>query len=201
MRAVGRARGGYTLVELMVVAAISSVVAAGTGSLLFGTYRLSRGALAETEAMLRIRNIRDRLLFRVEPAHDGVCWAGALSGGGRGAEGGAKVLMSTYGIGISDGKARAQQIQLVRHEAVVNGKWSGWLVNENDRAHAGWLHPDESGYLPAVGWLDDSHLAERNLIFLNLEPGIGRRERRTRVAVPVFGKVQPRNSADVFGGR
>lgn len=201
MSDTGKARRGFTLVELVVAGGISTLVLAGVASLFVGTYRLSRQALADTEAMIRLRAVRERLLFQAVPEHDGIWWAGVLSGSGRGVEGGTKILMNAYGIGLADGRARAQQIQLVRHSEVVAGTWRGWLVNDGDRNSPDWLRPSGAGCIPATDWLDDTELAGRNLFFVLLETSVGGDSRRMRVAVPLFGTVQARNSTDVFGRR
>lgn len=200
MRSAGSHRAGYTLVEVLIASGLAALIFGGLGSLLIGTYRLSRLALAETELMLRLKEVRERVLFHAAPAHDRTVWSGVLSGGGKGTEASIKVLMDSYGINLDDGKARTQQIQLVRHAETVAGKSAAWLVNDGDRTIYSWFRPANASFL-ADDWLDDTLVKSKGVFFLNLESEADGLSRRSRLTVPLFGRVQPKDSTEVFGRR
>ena len=75
----GASKGGFTLVELMVTSAISVLILGAVVSSFVGGIRLLKATFATAEMSLRTRDLRDRLLFRAAPIHDGTMWAGLLS--------------------------------------------------------------------------------------------------------------------------
>ena len=73
-------RFGFTLVEMMFAVTIFSVVMLAVLSSFIGSIRLMKVTFATAEMSLRVRDLRERLLFHAAPPHDGTIWAGLLSG-------------------------------------------------------------------------------------------------------------------------
>lgn len=71
-------RTGFTLVETMVAAAITTIVSAAVFSTFLSAHRLMRTAMAEAELSLGARAVRDRLLFRLPEEVVGQPWTGLL---------------------------------------------------------------------------------------------------------------------------
>ena len=110
------ARRGFTLVELMVTMTISAIIMAALGSSFVGGIRLLKATFATAEMSMRVRDLRDRLLFHAAPPHDGVVWAGLLSGTNstdvlEGNE--TKILMHCAALKFTDNTPVNQTIQLI----------------------------------------------------------------------------------------
>ena len=194
-----RGRRGFTLVEMMFASTILTLVLGGVFSLFLGVQRLSRTAFAEAELAVRMRELREKLLFHAAPPHDGKVWSGILSGTASGnravVEGGVKVRMDTcWGLETASVKPVAQTVELVRR---TDGDRS-WFGNDGDRHderwQVKWLCPGGYSNLPAEGFVDDEHL-DAGVFFVALEMSANGVTRRERVTVPVFGALQP------MGGR
>ena len=112
----GPSRFGFTLVEMMVVVTIFSVVTAALASSFIGGVRLLRATFATAEMSLRVRDLRERLLFYAAPPHDNTVWAGLLSGTNATdvLEGNAtKILMHCAAMKTTGGTTAHQTIQLI----------------------------------------------------------------------------------------
>ena len=185
--------GGFTIIELMFVAALFSVILGGAGTFIIGAWRMSRSAFADATLATELREVRERVLFHAAPAHGGTVWSGVLSGGDPGVENSMKVLMSANGVKVSDGGVAGQNIQLVRH----SDSQGGWLLNDGDRTMDKWLRPMESRYLSS-DWIEDGKLASRGVFFIDLAASRYGVTRHARLAVPLFGRVQANNSTGLF---
>lgn len=69
-------RRGFTLVETMVSAAIGVLVLTTVMSAFLTSQRMLKTAMCEAELSLAMRELRDRLLFRVSPTIDGKVYSG-----------------------------------------------------------------------------------------------------------------------------
>ena len=65
-RNVAERRGGFTLVEVMVVSAISLMVLAATVTVLVASQRGLQSAMAQIQMAVELRMLREKLLFRVD---------------------------------------------------------------------------------------------------------------------------------------
>lgn len=183
---------GFTLVELMFSSTIFVLVLGGVFSLFLGVQRLSRTAFAEAELSVRMRELREKLLFHVAPPHDGKVWSGILSGSSSGpvVEGGVKVRMDTcWGLETASVTPVAQTVELVRRTEGARR----WFGNDGDRHDeqwpVKWLCPGGYSNLPAEGFVDDKQL-DAGVFFVTLEMSANGVTRSERVSVPVFGVRQ-----------
>ena len=198
MRAVCQ-RGGFTLVEVLFATAIFALVMGGVGTFLVGAFRMTKGAFAMTTLAVQQRELRERLLFRAVPVHDGVVWPGVLSGGKERVsvvEGGAKILMSAGGVNLATGAAvdpAGGNLHIVRHASARGG----YLVNDGDRTlRERWLRPMAAACVPAA-WVEESADFTSVRVTLGGElDGVGV---TNRVVAPRFGLAQPTPSTAAFG--
>ena len=195
---------GFTFVETMVATVAMSIVLGALLSSFLATQRMLRLSMAETELSIAARQLREKLLFHAAPPIDGVTYAGILSGTNANSvvEGGTSpnILMTCAGIGSSFSDVRAQSMRIMMWGASS----SHYLLNEhipNKDAHAGWLKPG------GLFLLDDSiadvvsyDVADGEIyrLYVNInlkagvkDPGGADIVRRERIAVPVFGRLQP----------
>lgn len=207
MKAAPHARAGFTLVELMVTTFIIVLVMGGLGTFFLGAHRLVKGAYAEAELSMQLRLLREKLLFHIAPPHNGKVWAGLLSGANIGSspvvENSMKVRMAAKGIDLTDGTACNQTIELIpRTQSAGGGTTARWFGNDGDRVDDQWQRPylrPISSYL-GDDWLNESVLS-RNLFFITLDATMNGFNRRERLAVPVFGRLQQRTTGGVFHGK
>ena len=217
-----KSTAGFTLVEMMIASFVAVVLFAGVGTLLLGTENLATDAYCEAELSIKTRELRERILFQAAPYDDGKISSGLLSGTIGEANSlrlGTKALVFAPAINVAAGGTGArgvstvsQRIEFVRDS--VDGAEAGYLVNDGQFGAArenwfrltgvGWIGTRklEVGYLPD-DWLSgelitDNPKTTRNLYFLNISNQLGRITYRTRIAVPVFGANQVRNTASVF---
>jgi len=192
-----RSKPGFTLVEAMFAVFVFGLVAGGLMTLVVGIQRLTCETVARAETSVRMRELREKLLFHAAPPHDGRVWSGLLSGSDEGTvlEGDTKIKMYTaYGRDMAQGQAVSQRIELVpRSESGAAGTVR-WLGNDGDRTddrwRFKWLCPGGFSNIPSQYWLDGTRLADYNLFFVTLEMTAQGVTRRERMAVPLFGKVQ-----------
>ena len=209
MRAAEHGRAGFTLVELMVASAVAVILLTALVSSFIGSMRMMASGFSSAELAIRTRELREKLLFHAAPVHDGVVWAGLLSGGNANAylEGnGEKVLLrgtalKNGGAGTSD-----QEIQLVFRDANTE-HCTLWSEDRSDERFGWrWLHPGGLDFFAGA--------SEPGQIFVRdrLDEGrfyINVTARKTvagftashdeRIVVPVFGRVQ-RTESDGTGG-
>ena len=214
------ARPGFTLVETMFASAVSALVLGGVASFMLGAGRMARTAFAEAELSVQTRQLRDKLLFHAMPQGGGVCWPGLLSArasrsDGDVVEGGSKLLMKVYGAGVGDGKlyfstspegaagvigdtSSRHNLQLVARSETAGGSTMKWLGNDDDRSaehgNLGWLRPTRFGYLED-GWADGGMVLSHGLLFVEIAASMGGVSSRERVAVPLFGREQVKNTS------
>lgn len=200
-------RKGFTLLELMTAGAIFTLVIAGVGSALIGIVNLSRTAMYEAELSVRMRELRDKLLFRAAPMRGRVVYSGLLSGAAPSGSGyglgGGKITVAAGGFDTLTGGAVDQRVELVRHSG------EDWFLNDGESPrHEKWLHPGGIRVLPESGVIEDksnySGGASFNCYAINLESRIDVTAssrsvvRRERIVVPVFGAEQKLSSKGVF---
>ena len=197
-------RFGFTLVEMMVVVTIFSIVTAALASSFIGGVRLLRATFATAEMSLRVRDLRERLLFYAAPAHDNTVWAGLLSGtnGTDVLEGNAtKILMHCPALKNANGTTANQTIQLIFKDY---GTKNCRLFSE-DRYDEGWpqrwlnpggmnLFADSGATVPLVSARKADNTEDHSRFYIHLT---GRMdiaglpiEHNERIVVPVFGRQQ-----------
>ena len=196
---------GFTFVEVMVATAIMGIVMTAVMSSFIALQRMFKTAMVEMELSLAARQLREKLLFRAAPVIDNVTYAGILSGTNASSvvEGGAtpNIQMSCAGIGTSLADLRPQSMRIL-----MSGKH---LQNErmpNKDAHADWLWPSgislaDSSISDVVGYDEDSVGIYRLFLNINLKANVNNHDgtpiiRRERIAVPVFGRLQPFQDAN-----
>lgn len=200
----GTSRRGFTLVELMLTVTIFAVVMVAVSSAFIGGMRLLKATFATAEMSLRARDLRDRLLFHAAPPHDGIVWAGLLSGTNNTdvLEGNAtKILMRCTAFKPADNSVVAQTIQLIFKDSGTP-KCSFFSEDRYDeRWQHRWLNPGglhllaDSQNTPPLMWARKANNTEdHNRFYINLS---GRTdvaglpiEHNERIVVPVFGQQQ-----------
>ena len=195
-------RAGFTLLEVMFATAIFSIVAASVATFFIGVQRLSRRAMATAELSTAMREMREKLLFHAQPAGDGVVWSGLLSGVSRGSspiEAGIKVLVDAPVFTVDGGAVSLGEIQLLND--------SGRFKNDgaSDPWRTLWFRfggSVEGGAESGLCYLGDDvfedGVASLGLYFLNLSASEGGVVHGERIAVPVFGTEQVKNTTSVF---
>ena len=195
-------RAGFTLLEVMFATAIFSIVAASVATFFIGVQRLSRRAMATAELSTAMREMREKLLFHAQPAGDGVVWSGLLSGVSRGSspiEAGIKVLVDAPVFTLDGGAVSLGEIQLLND--------SGRFKNDgaSDPWRTLWFRfggSVEGGASSGLEYLGDDvfedGVASLGLYFLNLSASEGGVVHGERIAVPVFGTEQVKNTTSVF---
>lgn len=193
-------RRGFTLVELTVASGIMVLAIGGVLSLFAGVRRMTGTAVSEAELSIRMRELREKLLFHAAPPHDGRVWSGVLSGTHTSSvvEGGRKIVMSrAYGYDLTGSQIVSQRIELV---PVTSGS-ATFFGNDGDRHDERWRHRwlDPGG----ISWLSDRYLdstalSRGSVFYVTLAASANGLTRRERVAVPVFGKAQRTLDGKVF---
>lgn len=211
----GHHRAGFTVVELAIASSIVALVIGSLCSTIMGVQKLVSRSYTEAELSIRMRALREKILFHAAPPHDGKVFAGVLSGmtTSRSAlpiEGGIKINVLAGSMKLSDGSSQDQNIQLVLENS-SQGSSRKYFKNDGEtgfqRLH--WLRLENAGdgrtATANLGYLGENALvddllgtARRNLYFINLSAKLGDIERRERVVVPVFATEQVRNDNSVF---
>jgi len=180
---------------MLVAVVIFTLVVAGIGTSFVAVMRLSRRAMAEAELSVRMRELREKLLFHVAPPHGGRVWAGLLSGE-RGVEAGVKIRTPAEGYDLATGVGVPQTIELVRHSGRVG------FVNDGDRTDDAWDHrwlaPGGFAMLPEAEALGYAQQDSRFFYTITLEASAQGVTRRERIVVPLFGRAQLENEGNVF---
>lgn len=199
-------RRGFTLLELMTASCVIVLVVGGVLSAFVGIWNMTGTLVAEAELSMRMRELREKLLFHTAPPHDGCVWSGVLSGadGGAVVENGFKIKMgSAYGYDTVNSRVVNQRIELVPVESEGKAFFGNDGDRHDERWETRWLNPGRIGWLPEEDRLDDEELAKRNVFYITLEASVkssprGVVTRRERVTVPVFGRQQRTLSGKVF---
>lgn len=224
-------RKAFTLTELMIGTAIFTIVGASLSSAIVGANKLVAQAFNEAEISVRMREIREKILFRAAPSHNNVLWSGILSGAPRVVvqstgreveypvvENHDTIKMVTHGVDVSKivGKISSlgktsqtkvdQTIELKKKTATVNGKTVGYFANYGDSTDQSngyrWLNLGGGiGYLDDNDFIDDFVLSTKNILFITLRADLKGFVRRERIAVPVFGKEQRYEVGKIFGDK
>lgn len=201
---------GFTLVELMITVVVAAIVMTAVASSFIGGIRMLGQVYVESELSVRTRELREKLLFHAAPSHDGVVYAGLLSGtnANQVIEGNCeKILMyaTVLRTGATNGQVTAANMANQRTELVFrdsNSKRCSFFNEERYDQNAAfrWLRPGNLDFFagrPSTG-------SSAGIITLDgQDPGrfyINVTARKTvagftvghneRIVVPVFGKVQ-----------
>ena len=197
-----RRRAGFTLLEVMFATAIFSIVAASLVTFFIGVQRLSRRATATAELSVAMRELREKLLFHAQPPDDESVRSGLLSGSKRGPspiEAGIKVLVDAPVFTLDGAAVSLGEIQLLND--------SGRFKNDGatDPWRTLWFRfggSVEGGASSGLEYLGDDvfedGVASLGLYFLNLSASEGGVVHGERIAVPLFGVEQVKNSTSVF---
>ncbi len=197
-----RRRAGFTLLEVMFATAIFSIVAASLVTFFIGVQRLSRRATATAELSVAMRELREKLLFHAQPPDDESVRSGLLSGSKRGPspiEAGIKVLVDAPVFTLDGAAVSLGEIQLLND--------SGRFKNDgaSDPWRTLWFRfggSVEGGASSGLEYLGDDvfedGVASLGLYFLNLSASEGGVVHGERIAVPLFGVEQVKNSTSVF---
>ena len=195
---VTHSKSGFTLVEMLTATVIFSLVIGGIGTFMIGAYRMTKGAFAMATLSVQQREIRERMLFRVAPVHEGVAWPGMISGANDNLSvigSGEKILMSAAGVNLETGAAVqpvGSNIQIARQTSVRGG----YFVNEGDETMGErWLRPLDATCVPD-SWVDES--TGYTSVLVTLGGALDGVAVTNRVVVPRFGIVQPTPSTDLF---
>lgn len=210
---IGKDRRGFTLVEAMIASSIFVLIVAGSLTMITGLTRLIGQGYQTAELSIRMREIREKLLFHPMPPHDGKFYPGVLTGSPVSSlpiEGGIKIYVETPVtkndgsiVKSGNGSIVYSKLQLVKSSQQANGGYSFRNDSESQEYYrTRWFSLGPVGYLGSDP-LDDSLLSTdsrltKNLYFVNLEASLGGVSRKERVAVPVFGYEQKKNATSVF---
>lgn len=186
-------RRGFTLLEALIAVSIFALVSAGVGSAFVGVVRMSRTAMAESELAVRMRSFREKVLFHVEPPHDGKVWAGLLSANGGVGEG-ARVQASGEGYDLSTGVSAVQSVSF----ADAAGRYDNGGAGAGATRNRNWLNPAGVAITPGDDGLDFADQADKHLYAVDLRAESQGVVRRERVVVPIFGQIQIKNTGSVF---
>ena len=207
-----RRRGGFTLGETRVALGIGGIVLTAVLSSFLAAQNMLHTAMAESELSLAMREMRDKLLFKVSPDISGNHYAGLLSGvemNENDVRGYNSVEMNGHTVGSSLSSEAGSSVRLLLWQ--VGGK--KMLINErtpNKDAHVRWLWPGSLALADCNALSDilsfDSRNASGSNVYrlhfdIGLEADVHRHDgshivRRERVSVPVFGKIQPMQDLD-----
>ena len=74
-----KGRPAFTLIEVLMASAITTLVAASLATFFIGSQRLIRDSYIESQLSLKLREQRERLLFQTMREGGNVAWGGLLS--------------------------------------------------------------------------------------------------------------------------
>jgi len=192
-------RGGFTVVETMIVSAISAIIAVAICSGASACYQFYESMMADTELSLRGRELRDKILFHEVAPHNGVFHTGLLSG--------TSVNIDTVALNMdcetvgASGTRGSRRLRLM-----LSGSGNGrCLFEDATRVSSKWLAPGATWV--NTDWdslVDTTDLATKKRFYVNLPLSISVRRplggtavltRAERITVPLFGKVQPTDTS------
>ena len=206
-------RFGFTLVEMMFTVTIFAIVMLAVSSSFIGSIRLLKMTFATAEMSLRVRDLRERLLFHAAPPHDGTIWAGLLSGTNsmdvlEGSP--SKILMYSAALKNASGTTADQRMEVIFKDYGTE-KCSFFSEDRYDeRWSQRWLNPgglnllaDSSATAPLVWARNKDNAEDKTRFYIHLT---GRMDvaglpvvHNERIVVPVFGRQQE-TRADGKGG-
>ncbi len=192
-------RRGFTLVEVMLVSALSALVFGGLASFIIGSHRMVRDAFQTVELSINMRLLREKLLFHAQPVSDGVVWSGLLSGSGQtrgaGVLSGSGIAMASNGVNIETGRPVLQSIDIGVEGRGTASAPKRFLVNDSGADGGGdsWLIPSaDLGYFDnhfEVVEVDGQKILQIDLLAA-MNKGTNGVVRAERITVPVFGTFQ-----------
>ena len=200
-------RRGFTLVEMMTVTAIGVVVLGAVLSSFMAAQRMLHTAMVESELSLAMREMREKLLFRVSPDVSGNHYGGLLSGSNLNeseVRGMNSVEMAGHTVGSSLASTSDSSVRLLVW--TVGDK--KMLINErtpDKDGHVRWLWPGALALAGCDSMADILGYKSRNVngsnvyrLYLDIGiasdvqmPDGSQIVRKERVSVPVLGKLQP----------
>ena len=200
-------RRGFTLVEMMTVTAIGVVVLGAVLSSFMAAQRMLHTAMVESELSLAMREMREKLLFRVSPDVSGNHYGGLLSGSNLNeseVRGMNSVEMAGHTVGSSLASTSDSSVRLLVW--TVGDK--KMLINErtpDKDGHVRWLWPGSLALSGCDSMADILGYKSRNVngsnvyrLYLDIGiasdvqmPDGSQIVRKERVSVPVLGKLQP----------
>lgn len=145
-------RRGFTLVEMMISTAIGAVVLATVMSAFLTSQRMLRTAMCETELSLAMRELREKLLFRVSPTIGGKTCSGlagatAVDASGRPTRNSFENQVQQGYVELYAPAVKGTLAQVTQESMRIMGHTVGTkklVINEHtpDRdRHLGWLWP------------------------------------------------------------
>lgn len=99
-----RGRPAFTLLEVLLASAVTTLVAASLVTFFFGSRRLIRDAYVESQLSLKLREQRERVLFQTMREGGNARWGGLLSALDLKVEA-ARTRYTAVGIDASSGRA------------------------------------------------------------------------------------------------
>ena len=214
-----RARRGFTLVEVMMVAAIGGIVLTAILSSFMAAQKMLLTAMVESELPLAMREMREKLLFKASPDISGNHYGGLLSGTNLN-ENAAQNLssrsieMSGHTVGSSLSSTSDSSVRLL----VWTVSDKKMLINErtpNKDAYVRWLWPggmslvkrepnsgedeDDVSMSDVLGCLPRNRNGSNIYrIYLDIDQKMLLKDntrivRRERIGVPILGKLQPKD--------
>ena len=185
---------GFTLLEMMTAVAIFTLVIAGVGSAFIGVIRMSKTAMAEAELSVRMRMFREKLLYHVEPPHDGKVFAGLLTAD-KGVEQGVRVRATGEGFDTMTGGKVVQTIRVSAGTERYRNEGDGTGGNRLDD----WLNSSGIAISPGSGGgFDWSVQDDDGFYTVAFEASAAGMTRKERVVIPIFGKEQVKNPENIF---
>ncbi len=152
-------RSGFSLMETMVASSIATIIMVALASTYLFCQRMFRQTMAEAEASLAIREIRDKLLFHAGPGLD----SGLLTG--KASSDAASITMDWTTIPADDPNLGPAKIRLVWH---TDANGLGNFFNEriaHDSYNINWFKP--GNFLTPLSWTQTVDLPRINLKLVN----------------------------------
>ncbi|MBQ6137025.1 MAG: type II secretion system protein [Kiritimatiellae bacterium] len=203
-----------TLIELMISAAILTVVMSAVISSFLTTQRMLKDAMGLSELSLAAREIREKILFSATPYSSGARYAGLLSStpsGGKPINSDGKITMEACTMGSTLANISSTPAQVQIELATTSDGKKRYLFNSKAATSTRWFWPIGTSVLNSsmseivsfdtAGAVNSStYSAAQNAIRLNIDltltsdaknPDGSPMIRRERIVVPIFGIIQP----------
>lgn len=196
-------RSGFTLVEVLIASTILIIVVAQFAVAGVACMRMFHGAIAQSELSIKMRELRERLLFHLRPPDEGRFYAGLLSA--------TSIAPGSRALRVSGGDVVPMPLTVARNDvqshaiAFEDDEAGGsYLVDADapaDEGHLRWLHAGGLFLHPDLDWstfVEYGKINEQNRLYLTLTlaaestAGIDWGSRTERIVVPIFGKAQTR---------
>lgn len=156
---VATPRSGFSLVETLVASSISAVVMVAVASTFIFCQRMFKQTMAEAEASLAMREIRDKLLFHAGPGLN----SGLLTG--KASADTASITMNWSNLPGDDDILKPEKIRLI-WQTDANGLGNFFNERVAHTAYNGkWFRPGE--FKNALEWTETVDLPRINLKLAN----------------------------------